>query len=55
MFSLASQIPIPTVQWVLKVGARYMSILSSFLDDLAILVFVVGAGVAWSVVRSGSV
>ncbi|CAO1635489.1 unnamed protein product [Parajaminaea phylloscopi] len=47
LFSLASGLPIPALQWALKTGARYAAILSSFLDDVAVLVFTLGVGVLW--------
>lgn len=47
LFSLASHLPIPTLQWVLNAGARYAAILSSFLDDVAVLIFTLGVGVLW--------
>lgn len=47
LFSLASQLPFPTLQWTLRILARYASIASSFMDDVAVLVFSVGCGILW--------
>lgn len=53
LFTLASQLPFPTLQWALKLGARYVNLLTTFLDDLALLIFALGMAVVYSVVVSG--
>lgn len=53
LFTLASQLPFPTLQWALKLGARYVNILTTLLDDVALVVFGLGMAVITSVALSG--
>lgn len=43
--SLARQIPIPAVQVAVQMGGQYWSLLSSLLDDAAVLIFTLGVAI----------
>ncbi|KDN45106.1 hypothetical protein K437DRAFT_294667 [Tilletiaria anomala UBC 951] len=51
--SLARQIPIPTLQIALRTGGRYLSLLTAFLDDLSVLVLVLGLTIMYSAWKTG--
>ena len=51
--TMASFIPIPALQLAIRTGGRYLSLASAFVDDLSILVFVLGLAILYSAWKVG--
>ncbi|CAO1621608.1 unnamed protein product [Jaminaea pallidilutea] len=45
LYTIASQLPVPRLQFAVKTGAKYLGLLNTVVDDVAVLIFTLGMGV----------
>lgn len=46
--TLASALPIPNLGLAIRLGSKYLALINAFVNDLALLVFVMGATILWA-------